>query len=256
MSNKTLWSFISQFWPRGRSTFTGSGRSETVCPNGHPMDPSWTSCPRCEAESRAQEPSSFSRAPSGSNATRSGSSSMPSRSPTKSDSSYATDSSVTRYDNDAPTGSSSVRPPPSGRTIVGVLVSYSWDRHGELFVIYEGRNVVGKGSIDSEGGRPCDVQMTCDETMSSEHAHIFYRGGRYQLFDNRSTNGTYLDDLFVEENGVSLHDGARIRMGQTVWTFRKIESGNGGPAPVHTPREEPRHEPRADRGSRDSTSTP
>jgi pSer/pThr/pTyr-binding forkhead associated (FHA) protein len=78
-----------------------------------------------------------------------------------------------------------------------------------------------------------------DDTMSSEHAAILCRDGRYQLYDRQSTNGTYVDGQFVESNGVDLQDGARIKTGETVWLFRMIQSDDGGtpetPSRKHPP---------------------
>jgi FHA domain len=242
MSNKTIWTIVSQLLRGGRSTLTGSGRSETVCPNGHPMDPSWTSCPRCDAESRAQERSSTGASSVTSNETSSGSSFMSSRQSTiASGSMPSSEAPGTRIDREDST-TPPARHVPSRRKITGVLVTFTWERQGDLFVLYEGRNVIGKGNVESEGGRPCDVLLTGDETMSSEHAVILCRAGRYELFDNRSTNGTYSDGVFVESAGISLQDGAKIKTGETVWLFRKIESDATGTSPGHTRHEEPREQ--------------
>jgi pSer/pThr/pTyr-binding forkhead associated (FHA) protein len=134
------------------------------------------------------------------------------------------------YESPNPTGAPSARRS-SNRRITGVLVTFTWERQGDLFVLHEGRNVIGKGTVESEGGRPCDVLLSVDPTMSNEHAVILCRAGRYELFDNRSTNGTYADDAFVESAGVMLKDGAHIKTGDTVWLFRKIESED---APAHS----------------------
>jgi len=129
------------------------------------------------------------------------------------------------------------------RKITGVLVTFTWDRQGDLFVLYEGRNVIGKGYVQSEGGRPCDVLLHTDSTMSDEHAVILCRAGRYELFDRQSTNGTFVDERFVESQGVELKDGARIKTGSTIWMIRKIESDASGTIAEPPPRHEP-HEPR------------
>lgn len=156
----------------------------------------------------------------------------------------SSDTSATRqessYDSPSQDKSASTRRS-SRRKITGVLVTFTWEHQGDLFVLYEGRNVIGKGTVESEGGRPCDVLLSVDATMSNEHAVILCRAGRYELFDSRSTNGTYVDDQFVESAGVMLRDGARIKTGETVWLFRMLESGD---TPVHQghAREERRRE--------------
>jgi hypothetical protein len=252
MSNK---SFKNMFGLLG-GTSSASG-SETICENGHPMDPSWTHCPRCDAESRANERSTDMSSAYTFDENDSRSPAMSSRQHTVVPGSTPSDSSATRRDADYDSGYESgyesggpnVSAGPrhsSRRKITGVLVCFTWERQGELFVIYEGRNVIGKGTVESEGGRPCDVQLSVDPTMSNEHALILCRAGRYELFDNRSTNGTYADDQFVESAGVMLRDGARIKTGETIWMFRKIESDDAGAQPGRAHRDEPRREERHD----------
>jgi pSer/pThr/pTyr-binding forkhead associated (FHA) protein len=108
------------------------------------------------------------------------------------------------------------------RKITGVLVTFSWRFQGELFVLYEGRNVIG--SAESS-----DIQiMTNDPMMSGDHAVILCRAGRDELHDLLSTNGTFRNEKYVERDGVDLADGDSIRTGSTVFEFRKITSGATG----------------------------
>ncbi|MCC8400483.1 FHA domain-containing protein [Paraburkholderia sp. MMS20-SJTN17] len=241
MSNKPFRNIFGQIWGGGLSP--GSGRSETVCPNGHPMDPSWTRCPRCDAENRANERSSEASSSYTFDDSDSRGSTMSSHKHTViSGESTSSDASATREENSYESSMSSPSPSPrrsSRRKITGVLVTFTWERQGDLFVLYEGRNVIGKGTVESENGRPCDVLLPIDATMSNEHALILCRAGRYELFDNRSTNGTYADDQFVESAGVMLRDGARIKTGDTVWLFRQIDSGDAPAHPGHERGEEP-----------------
>lgn len=145
----------------------------------------------------------------------------------------------TRVDNSDPEMTPVTRRAESGSKITGVLCTFVWRPQGDLFVLYEGRNVIGKGYVESEGGRPCDVLLNTDASMSNEHAVILCRAGRYELFDRQSTNGTFVDDVFVESHGVSLKDGARIKTGATLWLFRKIESDSSGVAAGPRSHEEP-----------------
>lgn len=247
MSNKSIKDLLGQFWGGKGPSPTGGSGSETVCPNGHPMDPSWTHCPRCEAESRANQRSSEASSHQSFDDPDSRSPTMSPRQPTVVPGGTSSDPSATRHDSgyDNPSqGTAASAQRSSRRKITGVLVTFTWERHGDLFELYEGRNVIGKGTVESEGGRPCDVLLSVDATMSNEHAVILCRAGRYELFDNRSTNGTYADDQFVESAGVMLHDGARIKTGETVWLFRKLESDD---APAHEGRarnESPEEKPR------------
>jgi pSer/pThr/pTyr-binding forkhead associated (FHA) protein len=61
--------------------------------------------------------------------------------------------------------------------------------------------------------------------MSSEHAVILCRAGRDELHDMLSTNGTFLNEKYVERDGADLIDGALIKTGATIFEFRKFTSG-------------------------------
>lgn len=240
MSDKPLRSVFSKIWPSGRTGAEGGSRSAHTCAKGHPMDPSWTECPVCRAESRSQEKTSADDVPYDPREDIKRSHNM-SRSPTMTPGSMNDpERAPTRIDTGDDDYTAPVRHQSAARRMItGVLVTDTWDRQGELFVLYEGRNVIGKGEVASEGGRPCDVLLHSDPMMSNEHAMILCRQGRYDLYDQRSTNGTFLDDVFVENNGASLEDGACIKTGNTIWLFRKIVFGGGrhtpapGPGPAH-----------------------
>jgi predicted component of type VI protein secretion system len=103
-----------------------------------------------------------------------------------------------------------------------VLVTFSWNSRGELFPLYEGKNVIGSGGASE---RPqCDVQITTDPTLSREHALIRCLRQDYEIFDQKSQNGTYMNDLSVPVNGVTLQDRSTLRTGQTVWQFLMIRA--------------------------------
>jgi hypothetical protein len=238
MSGKSIWSSLSHILGGGRNTGSNTGAAQYVCPNGHPMDPSWDTCPRCEAEKRAHD-RSMRPAPKAASEDVERNPKMAHHTIIAPEGQPEPGRSGTRVDTG---GQEALSPSWQGaprRKITGVLVSFTWDRQGDLFVLYEGRNVIGKGYVESEGGRPCDVLLQADVTMSDEHAVILCRAGRYELFDRQSTNGTFVDDAFVESNGVVLKDGAKIRTGSTVWLMRKLESDPHGAPAAQTRRDEP-----------------
>jgi pSer/pThr/pTyr-binding forkhead associated (FHA) protein len=240
MSEKSIWSIIGRRLGGGEGNSPGSRTGEHTCPKGHPMDPGWTTCPRCDAESRAAERSAADAIPPSFSENAERSSNMSRNTIISPDESPAPRSGGTRID---PEGEFTPAPRTSApqRKITGVLVTFTWDPQGDLFVLFEGRNVIGKGYVASEGGRPCDVLLHSDNTMSDEHAVILCRAGRYELFDRQSTNGTFVDERFVESLGVELKDGARIKTGSTVWLIRKIESEASGTIaePPRRQRDEP-----------------
>ena len=202
---------------------TGSdktGTSARVCEKGHAMDPNWETCAYCDAEKRATQRTV--RAPDTENlesskATRR--STEMERSTTKIDpgtESQEEGRGSTLYEKSAEEPRRS-RSTPHNRRITGVVVTFSWRHEGELFVLYEGRNVIGSGPS-------CDVQITTDPIMSGEHAVILCRAGRDELHDLLSTNGTFLNEKYVERDGADLTDGAIIKTGRSIFEFRKITS--------------------------------
>jgi hypothetical protein len=106
--------------------------------------------------------------------------------------------------------SQQVKPQVSGRKLVGWLVSYTLDPLGQDFKLREGRNIIGSDSA-------CDIVVP-DGQVSGKHLTILYRMGDFKFKDELSTNGTFVNDEFVEEG--NLKDGDIIRIGQTVFKFR------------------------------------
>jgi pSer/pThr/pTyr-binding forkhead associated (FHA) protein len=89
---------------------------------------------------------------------------------------------------------------------VGVLVSYTWRRGGEVFPVREGRNYIGSAE-------DCEISIPSDPQMSSRHATIVFRGRDFWVDDEKSMNGT-----FVEEKR-PLADRAQLKAGATLFTF-------------------------------------
>ncbi|MCU0443411.1 MAG: FHA domain-containing protein [Microscillaceae bacterium] len=101
----------------------------------------------------------------------------------------------------------------TGRKLVGWLVSFTIDANGIDFKLYEGRNLLG-----SDPG--CDIPIPNDAAVSGRHLTILHRMGHFKFKDEFSTNGTFINDVFMEEG--TLKDGDMIRMGDTVFKFRSI----------------------------------
>ncbi|TAE46234.1 MAG: FHA domain-containing protein [Cytophagales bacterium] len=99
-----------------------------------------------------------------------------------------------------------------GRKMVGWLVSFTIDALGIDYKLYEGRNLIGS----DEG---CDIPVD-DAAVSSRHLTILHRMGQFKFKDEFSTNGTFINDVFMEEG--NLKDGDMIRIGDTIFKFRSI----------------------------------
>ncbi len=179
----------------------------------HYMDPNWDTCPYCEAEKRSKErtkPEVFSA--SSERRTRVGES-------------PSAEKPSSRMTKEMPS-SDEYGPSVGGeeRRIVGVLVTYTWQTEGQLFPIREGKNYIGAGEVSSEPThRPCDIQISYDSEMSLEHALILVRRGHYDIIDQKSSNGTFLDGEMIPISGTALGNYQEIKTGATVWTFIRIE---------------------------------
>jgi hypothetical protein len=98
------------------------------------------------------------------------------------------------------------------RKFVGWLVSYTLDPLGVDFKLYEGRNIIG---------RDMDCNITINDNMvSSKHAVLLYRAGKYSLTDSQSSHGTFVNGNDIDLEPCYLADGDEIRIGQTMLKFR------------------------------------
>jgi FHA domain len=188
------------------------------CSKGHSLDPSWDSCPYCEAEQRSKEKTSGLGTVGSSDRQRTRVEPM---SPASPQGNRVTRSMAPSPDRGEHTVDADTR------RILGVLVTYTWGREGQMFPIREGKNFIGRGDVTSEAYHgPCDIQIPHDREMSAEHALILCRQGGYEILDQATSNGTILDGKLLKANqGTDLPTNAEIKTGATLWTFVKIPQG-------------------------------
>lgn len=98
------------------------------------------------------------------------------------------------------------------RKLAGWLVSYTLDEAGVDFRIYEGRNMIGRDS-------DCQICIP-DSGVTSKHAVLLYRNGKYSITDQQSSNGTYVNGNDIDLEPKYLNDGDEIRVGKTILKFR------------------------------------
>lgn len=196
-----------------------SGRTR-YCEKGHPMDTNWTTCPYCDAEKRKND-KSIVRNTTKSDQIKTSETTQRStameRGTTKIGTGLPEESRNTTRIDTSSEETLQRRAIARERRITGILVTFSHKFQGELFILYEGRNVIGSASS-------CDINVATDRLMSGEHAMVLCRAGRDELHDMLSTNGTFLNEEYVGREGVDLADGAMIRTGSTIFEFRKITS--------------------------------
>ena len=105
----------------------------------------------------------------------------------------------------------------AGRRIVGFLITFDRAPDGNCFFIREGRNLVGR-----EVER-CDIVIEDDDLVSSQHAILVYRNGRLRVADDKSQNGTFLnDDDVLQPEEVA--DADVLRVGSTRMICRLIDA--------------------------------
>lgn len=100
---------------------------------------------------------------------------------------------------------------PSGRKLVGWLVSYTWNSKGEDYQLREGKTTLGADSSS-------DICIN-DPEISAHHCTILYRSGNFQIKDEFSTNGLLINNKEVDDKS-ELNDGDLIKLGKTELKFR------------------------------------
>lgn len=105
-----------------------------------------------------------------------------------------------------------------GRKVVALLVSYSSNPAGEVYKVYEGKNIIGRGN-------ECDIPFPNDTNMSREHLLIQYieAKGAFRATDRGSSNGTYINgEICVLGDIVDLKTNDIIVIGSTKFVFLAI----------------------------------
>jgi pSer/pThr/pTyr-binding forkhead associated (FHA) protein len=63
-----------------------------------------------------------------------------------------------------------------------------------------------------------DLHLAADDYLSAHHASVQYHEGSLLLYDNHSTNGTFVNDARLGEAPRTLAPGDRIRFGRSTFT--------------------------------------
>jgi hypothetical protein len=243
-----------------RATPSGASSSGSArCPAGHPIDPSWRSCPYCErtASSVGSAGERSTRldgvetgaAPRRTRLEESHSASdrrtrlegepppnpvtqplRPGPVPTRLEEAGAPVGRRTVLEGSAPppppsrpeaAGAAPVHPAPGGAASAGRLVAVlAAPDLGKSGAVFAVR--AGRNTLGAD--RSSDIVLADDTEVSREHAVILHRNGTFHLADRLSTNGTWLNGREVPANGtVALQDRDRIRCGGTELVFLRIE---------------------------------
>ncbi len=102
----------------------------------------------------------------------------------------------------------------STRRIVGWLISYTLDPMGIDYRVYEGNNAIGR-SADN------DITVASDSSISSRHATILFKKGKFFVRDEMAANGTFInnDELDIGQP-FEMKDGDELKLGNTVFKFK------------------------------------
>lgn len=104
--------------------------------------------------------------------------------------------------------------PRAARMITGWLVSFTLDNMGVDYRIYEGNNTIGRDPGNS-------ISITADSTISSKHANILHKKGKFWIKDEMAANGTFVNNDEIEiEKAHPINDGDEIKLGDTIFTFK------------------------------------
>lgn len=192
-------------------------RSGRQCPKGHSMDPNWVNCPYCEAEEKSKQRSLRKETPASSAGRKTRVGMQPAGGPGR--------ETKVMQPVKAPAGVGAAGGSDPKR-IMGVLISYTWNPSGDLYAVREGKNFIGSEKVSSDAShQECDIQVPFDTKMSAEHALILCRHGKYEIIDQASTNGTFLNENLLPANQSNeLTNYASLKTGDTLWTFVKIDA--------------------------------
>lgn len=107
-----------------------------------------------------------------------------------------------------------VRSSEQGKKAFLVLIYPPGPRMGKRFELKNKETVIGRGS---------EVDLVVDkESVSRRHAKVERRGESFWVVDLKSTNGTYVNDVGVEE--AQLRDGDFVKVGNAIYKF--LSGGN------------------------------
>ena len=96
-----------------------------------------------------------------------------------------------------------------GKVLRGFDVSFQSNAGGEFWPLYTGRLTVGRANAPE----PADIPLA-DATISSRHAAFAVDGNAVVVEDTTSTNGTYVNEEHIGQNGRrEIRDGDRVRFG-------------------------------------------
>ncbi len=186
----------------------GVGSGQQVCPNGHVYE--GVSCPYCPKPGRAAHQRTMPEEDSGPAAGGpGGAGGAPFNIPKKR---TVVDGAPKR----APRRGTIVDEEIVSRLVGWLVVMVSAEENSyKDFRIKDGKNIIGR-----RGGPNVDIAIN-DQRVSSQHAVLVHKEGRYRITDMGASNGTILNGQPCEME--VLNDGDRIKVGRTTLVFKPFQ---------------------------------
>ena len=246
--------------PLTASQATGISGATGRCPAGHPVDPTWTTCPYCERQAGAaaggratrleeaapganktrlepaaagagpvsgtrlagEPPASRPAPPRGPNPTRLEVPPTPKRPTVLHDAGGRAESSPAGVApaSAVPVAAEAASAASAAGPVRRMLAVLAAPDLGPGGAVFAVRS--GRNTLGADRGN--DIVLDADTEVSREHAVILHRNGTFHLADRLSTNGTWINGEEVPANGtVALEDRDRIRVGRTDMVFLRLD---------------------------------
>lgn len=185
------------------------GEGFKTCPNGHNYESSLSECPYCPKPEQSDSDATVME--NGGDKTVIDNSPPELKKEKQTSSAPAKDPDRTVIFSTQQDGEVQPEEQQSVRKLVGWLVTFDLAPEGKDFRLTEGRFKIGKNQRN-------DIVLT-SEGISDEHAVILYRGGKFLIQDQLSTNGTFLNGELLEDKAV-LKENDVIRLGNINLTLK------------------------------------
>lgn len=100
------------------------------------------------------------------------------------------------------------------RCLGGWLITYTWNKQGTDFRLFEGKNTIGRAAASQ-------IRIPEDESISGLHATITLREGKFYLKEEGPSNAIRINGVEVDMGAfVQLNDGDVLEFGRTKLLFR------------------------------------
>ena len=101
--------------------------------------------------------------------------------------------------------------PAPGIPAMGQLIGAEGPYAGQVFALPAANTTVGRETT-------CDIVLSADTTISRTHARLVNEGGAFVVYDNGSSNGTFVNGMRLS-SPVALAPGDIVQFGGSKFRF-------------------------------------